>query len=220
MSDRWASFDCYGTLIDWERGITDAFRGLWPNADAMHLLERYHEFEPVVQAGSGMPYRDVLREVLVRVAGAEDLALGDDQRDALSASLPEWPPFAEVPDSLGDLKTRGWKLAILSNCDPDLLASSVLRLQVPVDATVTVADSGSYKPARGHWDTFFASTGADRSRHVHVARSLFHDIAPCAELGLVAVWIDRADEPTDLPMAGKLPDLRGLGDTLDALVGA
>jgi 2-haloacid dehalogenase len=216
---RWATFDCYGTLIDWERGILDAFTGLWPEADAHGLLATYHELEPQVQTGSGAPYAQVLADVLRGVADRHGLALDPDDRDALSRTLPEWPPFAEVPDALAELQRRGWKLAILSNTDPEFLDASIRRIGVDVDLRITVADTGSYKPAHGHWDTFFSSTDADRAGHVHVAASLFHDIAPAGnELGLRAVWINRLDETTDLPVAAELTDLRSLPDVLDGLV--
>jgi 2-haloacid dehalogenase len=218
MSDRWATFDCYGTLIDWERGISDTMTGLWPDADPRALLARYHEIEPRTQAGTGVPYRDILALVLEGVAEAEGLDLPDHQRDALGRSLPEWPPFPEVAESLAELRARGWKIAILSNTDPGLLDASVRRIGVEVAVRITVSEAGSYKPAHGHWTRFFETTGVQRADHVHVAASLFHDIAPCAELGLTAVWINRNDETTDLAPAATLPDLRGLGDVLDGLM--
>lgn len=217
---RWATFDCYGTLIDWERGIADTLAGLWPDADGKHLLARYHEIEPEVQAGSDRPYRDVLVDVLLAIADREHLRLDDSEASALPRSLPEWPPFAEAPDVLAELRSRGWRLAILSNTDPDLLDASVRRISVDIDVRITVAEAGSYKPARGHWDHFFTSTDADRAGHAHVAASLFHDIAPCLDLDLRAVWINRTDEATGLEPAAELPDLRGLPDVLDQLVQA
>ena len=217
---RWATFDCYGTLIDWEQGIVDAFAGLWPDADARRLLATYHEVEPKIQHGSGVSYRDVLGEALSAVADEHGLPLRDEQRTVLSASLPEWPPFGEVPDALAELRSRGWKLAILSNTDPDLLDASVRRIGVEVDVRITVAEAGSYKPARGHWDAFFAATDADPAGHAHVAASLFHDVAPCTEMGLRVVWVNRLDETTDLEPSAVLTDLRALPDTLDELVEA
>jgi 2-haloacid dehalogenase len=125
-----------------------------------------------------------------------------------------------VPGALRELRERGWRLAILSNTDPDLLAASVDAIGVPVDLRITAAEAGSYKPAPGHWERFFERTAADRARHVHVAASLFHDIAPCRELGLTAVWINRLGEASELPRAAELPDLARLPDTLDGLVSA
>jgi len=129
-------------------------------------------------------------------------------------------PVFEVPGALAQLRTRGWRLAILSNTDPDLLDASLESIGTPVDLRVTAAEAGSYKPAHGHWERFFELSGAERERHVHVAASLFHDIAPCRELGLTAVWINRLAETSDLPRAAELADLADLPDTLDRLVPA
>jgi 2-haloacid dehalogenase len=215
---RWASFDCYGTLVDWNGGIGATLARLWPGADVDALLERYHEIEPRVQLDSAIPYREVLRQALALLAESEGLDLRAADEYALADSLPTWPPFAEVPDELEELRRRGFRLAILSNTDPDLLAASVARIGVPVDATVTAADAGSYKPAHGHWLRFFEQEDVDRERHVHVAASAFHDLAPAAELGVPAVWINRLGEESDLPRAAELPDLRGLADALEAVV--
>jgi len=215
---RWASFDCYGTLVDWNGGIGATLARLWPGAAVDALLERYHEIEPRVQLDSAIPYREVLRQALALLAESEGLDLRAADEYALADSLPTWPPFAEVPDELEELRRRGFRLAILSNTDPDLLAASVARIGVPVDATVTAADAGSYKPAHGHWLRFFEQEDVDRERHVHVAASAFHDLAPAAELGVPAVWINRLGEESDLPRAAELPDLRGLADALEAVV--
>lgn len=220
MTERWATFDCYGTLIDWMNGIRDTLADLWPEHDAELLLAAYHEVEPEVQEGRSVPYRQVLAESLERIARREGLTLAADDREALADSLPTWQPFPEVPGALRELRERGWRLAILSNTDPDLLAASVDAIGVPVDLRITAAEAGSYKPAPGHWERFFERTAADRARHVHVAASLFHDIAPCRELGLTAVWINRLGEASELPRAAELPDLARLPDTLDGLVSA
>lgn len=220
MAERWATFDCYGTLIDWMGGIRATLAELWPEHDADLLLAAYHEIEPEVQRGRAVPYRQVLAEALERVAHREGLELADEDREALATSLPSWPPFPEVPGALAELRRRGWRLAILSNTDPDLLAASLEQIGVPVDLRITAAEAGSYKPAPGHWERFFARSGAERDRHVHVAASLFHDIEPCARLGLRAVWINRLGEVSDLALAAELADLTGLPDLLDRLVEA
>lgn len=220
MAERWASFDCYGTLIDWMGGIRATLAELWPEHDADLLLAAYHEIEPEVQRGRAVPYRQVLAESLERVARREGLELADEDREALAGSLPSWPPFPEVPGALAELRARGWRLAILSNTDPDLLAASLEAIGVPVDLAITAAEAGSYKPAPGHWERFFERSGASPERHAHVAASLFHDIEPCARLGLRAVWINRLGETSDLPRAAELPDLAGLPDVLDRLVEA
>jgi 2-haloacid dehalogenase len=218
MADRWATFDCYGTLIDWNRGIGDALQGLWPDADRALLLRCYHEVEPQVQGGAARPYREVLGLCTLRLAADLDLPPMRGAETALADSLPDWPPFPEVPAALQALRDEGWRLAVLSNTDPDLLAASVAALGVPVDLTVTVAEAGSYKPAPGHWQAFRHTSGAAADGHVHVAASLYHDIAACAELGITAVWINRLGETSDLPRAGELPDLAQLATTLAHLV--
>jgi 2-haloalkanoic acid dehalogenase type II len=196
----------------------DAFAGLWPASDPSTLLARFHEIEPEVQRGSNTSYATVLHIALERVADAEDLPLDEAERDTLVRSLPEWPPFAEVPDALDDLRTDGWRLAILSNTDPELLDTSVKRLGGRFDKLITVAEAGSYKPATGHFDRFFATTPIDRSQHAHVAASLFHDIAPCADLGITSVWVNRKDETTTLQPASTIPTLEPLPDVLANLI--
>jgi 2-haloacid dehalogenase len=218
MTDRWATFDCYGTLIDWDDGIRRALARVWPDEDAVPLFHRYRDGEPRVQAGRNIPYRQVLRETLAAIAEAEELEVPPGDEDALAEALPSWRPFPEVPASLAELRDRGWRLGILSNSDPDLLASSLETIGVEVDIRITAAEARSYKPSYGHWDTFFRTTMADRERHVHVAASLFHDVEPCAQLGLPCVWINRSHESSDLPRAGELSTLGGLPAALEALV--
>ncbi len=223
MTERWATFDVYGTLIDWELGIAQALAEVWPEADEPkleRLLERFHEVEPEIEQDSAAPYRKVLRDSLARLAADEDLQVPTGREFALAESLAGWPAFDEVPAALAELKAHGWKLGLLSNTDSDLLAASIRHLGVEPDVTVTAADAGSYKPAHGHWERFFERTGADRDRHVHVAASAFHDLSPCAEMGLTAVWINRLSEITNLPRSAELPDLRELPATLEELVPA
>jgi 2-haloacid dehalogenase len=201
-------------------GIRAALSELWPGADAEALLAGYHRIEPTVQAGRGIPYRTVMAESLARLATEEGLVVPPGSEDALGASMPTWPPFPDVRASLTELRSRGWKLGILSNTDPDLLDASLTAIGVPVDVRVVASDIGSYKPAFGHWESFFRQTKADRARHVHVAASLFHDVQPCAALGLPCVWINRQGEVSDLPRAGELTTIEGLADVLDGLVPA
>ena len=219
-SERWATFDCYGTLVDWMTGIRGALAALWPAEDADGLLERYHEIEPRVQEGRGIPYRQVMAETLARVAESAGLAVPPGEDDALGASLPGWPVFPEIPAALREIRARGWRLAILSNTDPDLLDASLAAIGVPVDLRIAASEIGSYKPAFGHWESFFRATRAERARHVHVAASLFHDVEPCARLGLRCVWINRMAETSELPRAAELSDLGRLPETLESLVPA
>jgi 2-haloacid dehalogenase len=220
MTDRWATFDCYGTLVDWMTGIRTAMARLWPDADADSLLTLYHQLEPAVQAGRGMSYRDVMAETLAGVAVLARLDIPPGEEGVMGSSLPAWPVFAEVPAALTELRRRGWRLAILSNTDADLLDASLQAIGVPVDLRIVASEIGSYKPAVRHWEAFFAQTGADRASHVHVAASLFHDIEPGGRLGLRCVWINRLAERSDVARAAELTDLSTLPETLEALVPA
>jgi 2-haloacid dehalogenase len=218
MSDRWATFDCYGTLVDWEAGLRNAFSTLWPHADADAMLRQYHTVEPRIQAEGGRTYREVLARSLSAVADAAGQEVPPGREGALAESLPRWAAFPEVPAALTEARNRGWKLAALSNTDPDLLAASIEAIAVGFELRITAAEARSYKPSSGHWERFFADSGTDRDRHVHVAASLFHDIAPADRLGLTAVWINRLGETSELPRAAELPNLEGLADILDRLV--
>lgn len=220
MSERWATFDCYGTLIDWNGGVRACLASRWPEADPDALLARYHEVEPRLQVDGSVTYREVLDAALAEIARAEGLMLPTGASHALSASLPSWPPFPETAAALATLRDRGWRLAVLSNTDPDLLSTSLELIGVPVDVAIAASEIGSYKPGFAHWETFFERTGADRARHVHVAASLFHDVQPCAALGLPCVWVNRLGETSEIPRAGQIPDLQALPDALEALVPA
>jgi 2-haloacid dehalogenase len=217
---RWATFDCYGTLIDWNAGILGELERLFGVAEAPRLLDAYHELEPQVQAEEYRGYAEVMELTLERLAGEAKLSIPEGESVALAKSLPGWPPFPEVPEALEELRRRGWQLAILSNSDRDLIVESEKRIGVPFDLTVVAQDVGSYKPAQGHWKRFFELTTADRETHVHVAQSHFHDIVPASELGLATVWINRLGEEGDPPPTRELRDLRALPDTLEELAPA
>jgi 2-haloacid dehalogenase len=212
--DRWATFDCYGTLIDWNGGIGRELERLFGAERAPQLLHTYHDLEPEVQREQpGRSYRDVLTVTLARLA-----PLPVEEQDALARSLPDWRPFPEVQVSLEDARARGWKLAILSNTDRDYIDASMERIGVPFELAIVASEIGSYKPAHRHWQEFFARTGADRAGHVHVAASLFHDVAPARELGLRTVWVNRLGEDPEPQPDVELRSLDGLADALDSLV--
>ena len=219
---RWATFDCYGTLIDWNLGIRTELERLFAVEDASRLLARYHELEPEIEVEPGEfhSYREVLSLALERLAQEEGIQLPEGEAGALAKSLPDWPPFPEVPAALAELRNRGWKLAILSNTDRDLIAASQKQLGVPIDLAIVAEDVQSYKPAHAHWERFFEATTAGRDNHVHVAASLFHDIAPARELDLRSVWINRLGETADPEPNRELADISNLPDTLDELVPA
>jgi 2-haloacid dehalogenase len=211
--DRWASFDCYGTLIDWNGGIGRELERLFGAARSGELLHAYHELEPQIQREEpSRSYREVMSVALARL-GAQAADEG-----ALGRSLPDWEPFPEVPGALEDARSRGWRLAVLSNTDRDLLDASLAAIGVEFDLSVVASEIGSYKPFRGHWDEFFASSGADPEHHVHVGASLFHDVAPAVALGLHTVWINRLGEEAEPQPDAELHTLASLAETLDSLV--
>ncbi len=210
--ERWASFDCYGTLIDWNGGIRAELVRLFGEGEADLRLARYHELERELERDGSRSYRAVMTEAMGRLGAPEG------EEGGLAASLPGWEPFPEVTAALAATRRRGWRLALLSNSDPDLIAASRERIGVPFEETVVASEIGSYKPGHRHWIEFYARTGADRGRHVHVAASSYHDIAPAAELGIPSVWINRlAEQPGPAPTR-ELRDLTDLADTLDELV--
>jgi len=219
MAERWATFDCYGTLVDWNAGIQSELARLVGSSEGEHLLVRYHVIEPQVQsAHPGWRYRDVMAVVLGELADEAGIALPDAEKDALGRSLPGWPVFPEVRGALAEAHARGWQLVALSNTDRDLINASLEVIGVPFERAIVASEVGSYKPAHGHWTAFYESTGADRARHVHVAQSYFHDIVPARELGIPSIWINRLGERAEIPPARELPNLSGLADALDDLV--
>jgi 2-haloacid dehalogenase len=218
---RWATFDCYGTLVDWNRGIGVELERLFAPGEAEALLARYHAIEPEVQRERpSASYREVMATVLERLGAERGRRLPTTERDALARSLPAWPVFEEVPAALGEARRRGWRLAILSNSDRDLIEASIAAIGVPVELAVVASEIGSYKPAPGHWRAFYERSGAERSRHVHVGASLFHDIDPAARLGVASIWVNRLGERATVEPSLELPELSWLADALEELVAA
>jgi 2-haloacid dehalogenase len=217
--DRWATFDCYGTLVDWHGGISAAVESVAPGRGA-EVLAAYHRLEPLVEAEPPFQrYREVLRETLSRAAGEVGLELAAGDAGVLGETLPDWPVYPDVGAALGALRDAGWRLAILSNVDLDLIAGTRRRLAVEFDLVVTAEEVGSYKPAPGHLLRFRETTGAVPERWIHVAGSVFHDIAPARALGVRGVYVTRVPEKEDARAAeAMLPDLRALPAVLDALV--
>jgi 2-haloacid dehalogenase len=212
--DRWATFDCYGTLIDWNGGIRRELARVFGEDKAAERLNRYHELEPALQAGGERSYREVMTDAMRKLGAPETEVSG------LAEALPSWEPFPEVRPALEDARLRGWKLAILSNTDRDFIESSMKRLGVPFELAIVASEIGSYKPGHTHWVRFFEETAAPRATHVHVAQSHFHDIAPASELGLRSIWINRLGERREPSPTRELDDLSRLPETLDELVAA
>jgi 2-haloacid dehalogenase len=212
--DRWATFDCYGTLIDWNGGLRRELARVFGEDHADERLARYHEIEPPLQVGGERSYREVM------TAAMRELGAPEGEVSGLAEALPSWDAFPEVRPALEDARSRGWKLAILSNTDRDFIEASMKHIGVPFELAIVASEIGSYKPAHRHWQEFFEQTSAPRDGHVHVAQSYCHDIVPATELGLRSLWINRYAEHRDPPPDRELADLSPLPETLDELVPA
>jgi 2-haloacid dehalogenase len=214
MAVIWCTFDCYGTLIDWEGGVTDALLPYFdtpPDRDA--LATEYIQTEAKVESGGYLRYREILDQ-----AGRALLqAHGIDRPSPLPASLPGWVAFPEVPEALRALQTAGRRIAILSNVDRDLIATSIPKLGITPDLVVTAEDVGSYKPAAGHWTRFAELSGASTADTVHIGASQYHDMVPAAALGYRTVFIDRHAEPLVSSPTRVLRDLVGLPGAITEL---
>ena len=173
MADKWLTFDCYGTIADWNTGMAGPLEKI-AGRDAGRLLSAYHQAELELEAGPGwMPYREVLTAGLASAARHEGITLPDGGEAAFV------------------LRGQGWRLAILTNCDDDLFAATRPHLPVPFDLVVTAQQVGSYKPDLGHFRAFADQTSVTPSNWIHVANSWVHDMLPAARMGLRKVWVDR-----------------------------
>ena len=189
--DRWLTFDCYGTIADWNSCMRKALESVaGPNAAA--LLAAYHQAELALEAGpSWRPYRDTLTVGLDLAAGRLGIPLSGEQAGAFVTAWPDMDVFDDTGLALGDLASAGWRLAILTNCDEDLFAATAAKLPVPFDVVVTAEQVRSYKPDLAHFRRFAEITGATSANWIHVANSWVHDIFPAARMGLRSVWVDR-----------------------------
>ena len=221
------SFDCYGTLIDWESGILAALAPILSRhgriVPAVELLETFARLESAAEAGPYRPYREVLREVVGGLGRQFAFAPDGGERDALAASIGSWPPFPDTRGALAALKTK-YRLAIVSNIDDDLFAATAPSLGIDFDWVVTARQVGSYKPSPENFRAALARFDAPRGRVLHVAQSLFHDVEPARSLGLATVWVNRrrgqpgagATPPAAVRPDLEVPDLA----TLARLAGA
>ena len=212
---RTITFDCYGTLIDWNAGLGRAFVDAFgPAAErrAGELFAAYVQIEAEIEAGPYRRYREVLAEVLVRLAERFGFDLPADRRYALAESLPGWRPFADTNQALAKLKRR-FQLGVLSNVDRDLFAGTARQFDTPFDFVITAEDVQGYKPAHGHFQRLIESSGGPETV-LHVAQSLFHDGRPAAALGLAFAWINRYKDPPDkhVPVLAEFEDLRSLAE--------
>lgn len=212
------TFDCYGTLIDWEAGILS---GLRPSLTALpvappddELLEVYAGAEARLEAGPYLPYREILARALGEVCAHYGLTADDRAAATFGASVGAWPAFPDSAAALARLKAR-FRLGVITNCDTDLFADSNRRLGVAFDWVVTAQAVGSYKPDRRNFEAAFAALGLPRERILHVAQSLYHDHVPAQALGLATVWIDRrhgrpgtgATPPASVTPDASFPDM-------------
>lgn len=190
VADNWLTFDCYGTVADWNACMRGALKGM--TLDAGRLLAAYHQAELELEAGPDWrPYREVLTAGLARAAGREQIRLPTDGEQAFVRAWPDMPVFADAGPALAALRERGWRLAFLTNCDDDLFAATRSRLPVPFDLWVTAEEVRSYKPDLPHFRKFAEKTGAAGANWIHVANSWVHDMLPAARMGLRSVWVDR-----------------------------
>ena len=190
-ANRWLTFDCYGTIADWNACMLSALEPVVGTA-AGTLLAAYHRAEAILEAGpQWRPYREVLTDGLTLASRRTGIGV----RPGLSGALVEaWPGMAIFPDvdeALTALVASGWHLAILTNCDNDLFESTAEKLPAPFEIVVTAEQVKSYKPDLGHFRKFAEMTGATPANWIHVANSWVHDISPASRMGLRSVWVDR-----------------------------
>jgi 2-haloalkanoic acid dehalogenase type II len=212
------TFDCYGTLIDWETGIAEAFRraaaagGL--TLDPGRILEVYHDVEPLAQSGAYRRYRDLLADVTARCAERLGWTVPAGQTSFLVESLPTWMPFPDTNTALRRLCQAGYRLGILSNIDDDLLAQTLRHFPVGFHLIVTAEQVRSYKPAPAHFSAARERIGSQP--WLHAAQSYFHDIEPCGRHGIPAAWINRTGAPVSGDAAAiiQVPTLQGLVEWL------
>jgi 2-haloacid dehalogenase len=188
---RWLTFDCYGTLADWNTCMLGALQPAL-GAGAIPLLSAYHQAESILEAEPDWrPYREILRDGLGLAARRVGVPVTSVKAEAFVEAWPSMPVFPDVAEALGTLASSGWRLAILTNCDEDLFAATASALPAPFDVVVTAERVRSYKPDLGHFRKFAEITGATPATWIHVANSWVHDILPAARMGLRSVWVDR-----------------------------
>jgi len=208
------TFDCYGTLIDWRKGIeVNLGQILRKNglAFGVDVFPTYLKFE-AEEEDQYKSYREVLRDTAIKVAEHLKLPIAEKEAKAFAASIPSWSPFSDTVETLKELGKMGYKRIILSNIDRAILNETVLQNSLNVDGYITAEDVGSYKPSYGHWNRFFQEYKASKETTLHVAQSIYHDITPCSKLGISTAWINRYSEatPTGLVPTYVFSDLKSV----------
>lgn len=206
------TFDCYGTLVDWETGLFGALRPLLAahgvKIDDAKLLEHYAELEAHAEAGEYKPYREVLREVVRGLGQRLGFAPSDAERNALAESVAQWLPFPDTVAALRQLHKK-YQVAVISNIDDDLFAHTARRLEVPFDHVITAQQARSYKPSRRNFELALERIGLPPQQILHVAQSIFHDVVPASSLGFATVWVNR---PSPRAGAGATPAVHAQAD--------
>jgi 2-haloacid dehalogenase len=188
---RWLTFDCYGTIADWNTCMLGALQPI-AGAHAQSLLAAYHKAESIIEAlPQWRPYRDVLTDALALAGRRAGITVRPEQAGVFAGAWSSMSLFPDVSEALNALVSQGWRLAILTNCDDDLFAETSARLPVPFEVVVTAQQVRSYKPDLGHFRKFAEMTGATPGNWIHVANSWVHDVLPAARMGLRSVWVDR-----------------------------
>jgi 2-haloacid dehalogenase len=206
------TFDCYGTLIDWETGLLAALRPVLERAGVEasdeELLELYAKYEAELEAGPYLCYREVLAEALRRSGEELGFVPSIAEAESFSGSVKDWPAFGDSAAALQRLQER-FRLGVITNCDGDLFAASAERLGVDFDWVITAEECRSYKPSHNNFEVAFERIGVPPERILHVAQSLFHDHVPAKEIGLASVWINRRE---GRPGAGATPPAEATPD--------
>src|SRR5437660_3182359 len=187
------TFDCYGTLIDWETGMLAALRSLFPNHEHIldeQILAMYGEIEVRLEAGPYLLYRTVLARTAEEMGKRLSVELSAEQCQQFAESLKRWPPFPDCVESLQAL-AKHYRLGIISNTDDDLFAASQKLLQAPFSMIVTAQQVQSYKPSLRNFEEAMKRAGIPKETMLHAAQSIYHDIAPANTLGLKNVWVNR-----------------------------
>lgn len=216
------TFDCYGTLVDWVRGIAAALQPILRAHDVEieeeELFTLYGRFERDIESGPYVRYREVLREVVRRFGVQFGFTPTNAEVERFADSLGKWPVFPDTNEALRAL-SESFRLAIVSNVDDDLFRQTAGQLDIEFDEVITGEQVRAYKPQLDHFEAAFTSLGVPPNRILHVAQSVYHDINPAGRLGLSCVWVQRYGTRFDPPTpqtdpAGTVPDLETLADAV------
>ncbi|NET44597.1 haloacid dehalogenase type II [Okeania sp. SIO2B3] len=219
------SFDCYGTLIDWESGIITVLKNLIANhqinISAQQILEMFAKFESEAEAGEYIKYREVMKQVVEKIGKELNFQPTESELNSLANSIKNWQPFPDTITALQTLKQK-YRLAIISNIDDDLFTDTAKHLQIEFDFVITAQQIKSYKPSKNNFEMAIKKMEITPEKLLHIAQSIYHDIVPAKAMGLSTIWVNRrqgkegfgatlpASEKPDL----EVPDLKTLVDLI------